>query len=181
MNKVEPIRDVEKVKKMKVILKNRSYRDYILFELGINSGLRISDLLKLRVKDIKNRDIINLKEKKTGKQKEFALNPKLKANLNDYVMNMEDEEYLFQSRKGDNKPISRTQAYRVLKSASKELNLDKIGTHTLRKTYGYHHYKQNKDIAILQEIFNHSSPSITKKYIGLSQDEINNSTKQFYI
>jgi integrase len=92
---------------------------------------------------------------------------------------MNEKEYLFQSRKGDNKPISRVQAYRVLKKAGKEIGQQKVGTHTLRKTFGYHHYKKNKDVALLQRIFNHSSPSITLDYIGITQDEINESTEGF--
>ena len=181
MKKVEPIRDKEKIQEMKSILKRQNYRDYILFELGINSGLRISDLLQLKVKDVKTTNTIELKEKKTNKSKQFGINDKVRQKLNDYITGMEDNEYLFQSRKGDNKPISRTQAYRILRKAADKIGLDKVGTHTLRKTFGYHHYKQNKDVAILQKIFNHSSPSITKDYIGLTQEEINKSTREFYI
>ncbi|MFW6238815.1 MAG: tyrosine-type recombinase/integrase, partial [Halanaerobiales bacterium] len=80
---------------------------------------------------------------------------------------LHNEDYLFQSRKGKNQPISRVQAYRVLKKIGKRAGLNiKIGTHTLRKTYGYHHYQKYKDIAQLQAIFNHSSPDITLDYIG---------------
>ena len=181
MKKVDPIRDIEKVKKMKSILKRQNFRDYLLFYLGINSGLRISDLLKLQVKDVKDKTSIRLVEQKTGKNKKIKMNHQLKNAIDDYITGLDDQEYLFQSRKGDNKPISRVQAYRVLKKAAKELGLEHIGTHTLRKTFGYHHYKQNKDVALLQRIFNHDSPSTTLEYIGISQEEIDNSYNDFHI
>lgn len=181
MNKVDPIRDLEKVKKMKSILKKQNFRDYILFELGINSGLRISDLLKLKVEDVKNKSSIRLKEQKTGKNKKIKINHQLKKAINEYIIDMDLAEYLFQSRKGENKPISRVQAYRVLKKAAKKLGIEHLGTHTLRKTFGYHHYKQNKDVALLQRIFNHNSPTTTLEYIGISQEEIDNSYDGFYI
>jgi len=179
MKKVAPIRDKNKIQEMKAILKRQNYRDYLLFDLGINIGLRISDLLQLKVKDVKNNYEINLKEKKTGKRNNPRINARLQEELNEYVTGMNEKEYLFQSRKGDNKPISRVQAYRVLKKAGKEIGQQKVGTHTLRKTFGYHHYKKNKDVALLQRIFNHSSPSITLDYIGITQDEINESTEGF--
>ena len=94
---------------------------------------------------------------------------------------MEEEEYLFQSRKGKDKPISRVQAYRILNSAGAKVGLKEIGTHTLRKTFGYWHYKQNKDVALLQEIFNHSAPSVTLRYIGINEDIKDNSIENFYL
>ena len=82
------------------------------------------------------------------------------------------------SRKGD-KPISRIQAYRILNDVAEELGVQEIGTHTLRKTFGYWHYKQNKDVALLQEIFNHSAPSVTLRYIGINADLMDESMKNF--
>ena len=179
MKKVEPIRDKDKIKEMKAVLKRQNFRDYILFELGINSGLRISDLLQLKVKDIKNKDKVELKEQKTDKMNRFPLNPRVKRLIDDYITNLDPEEYLFQSRKGDNEPISRVQAYRVLRKAADKVGLEKVGTHTLRKTFGYHQYKKFKDVAMLQRIFNHSSPSVTLDYIGINQDAIDNSLEDF--
>ncbi|MBY6999000.1 tyrosine-type recombinase/integrase, partial [Clostridium botulinum] len=90
-------------------------------------------------------------------------------------------EYLFKSRKGQNKPITRVQAYRILLEAGKCLGMAEVGTHTLRKTFGYWHYKQYKDVAILQDIFNHSAPSITLRYIGINDDIKDNSIENFYL
>jgi len=94
---------------------------------------------------------------------------------------MSDEEYLFKSRKGENKPISRVQAYRILNSAAEHVGLQEVGTRTLRKTFGYWHYKQNKDVALLQQIFNHSSPSVTLRYIGINEDIKDRSIENFYL
>ena len=180
MKKVEPIRDVEKIKKMKDILMKQDYRDYLLFGVGINTGFRISDILQLKVKDVKDKTHIEITEEKTGKTKRQFING-IKEDIDKYITGMADHEYLFQSRKGTNKPISRVQAYRVLKKAAEKLGIEKVGTHTLRKTFGYHHYQRNKDVAILQKLFNHSSPSITLEYIGISQDEQDQSMKDFYL
>jgi integrase len=88
---------------------------------------------------------------------------------------------LIASRKGKNQPITRVQAYRILNDTAAWLNLSEIGTHTMRKTFGYWHYKQHKDIAILQDIFNHSAPSITLKYIGITQDAKDSTPQDFFL
>ena len=92
---------------------------------------------------------------------------------------MKTGEYLFKSRKGENRPITTVQAYRIISEVAKRIDLEEIGTHTMRKTLGYWHYQQYKDVAILQEIFNHSSPSVTLRYIGINQDNIDKSYMNF--
>ena len=178
-NEMQPIRDLEMLEKVKQELKKQNYRDYVIFVTGINTGLRISDILTLKVDDVRNKSHITIRETKTQKSKRFIINPTLRAVLNPYIENMEDHEYLFQSRKGDNQPISRVQAYRALKQVGDKLGIEEFATHTMRKTFGYHHYQQYKDVAILQEIFNHSAPSITLRYIGITQDEIDQSYNGF--
>lgn len=170
MKIVDPIRQPEKIEQIKNILKKQKYRDYFLFLFGINTGLRISDILNLRVLDIKDKIYINIIEKKTGKLKRFKINNSLRHEIEIYIDDMEEGDYLFKSRKGGNSPINRSTAYAVLNEAAKKAGLDHIGTHTLRKTFGYHFYQRTKDIAMLQTIFNHSSPSITLRYIGINQD-----------
>lgn len=171
MELVQPIRDKDKIQKIKDILIKNGYRDLLLFVVGINTGLRISDLLKLKVSDVKDQDHIIIKEQKTGKAKRFLINGSFKKQIEPYIRDMSDNDYLFQSRKGYNQPLTRTQAYRIINSASKKAGIkDSIGTHTLRKTFGYHHYQQFKDVAILQEILNHSAPSVTLRYIGINDD-----------
>ena len=179
MNEVQPIRDKEIIAKFKNKLLKKSYRDYMLFTVGINTGLRISDILPLKVSDVRGSHII-IKEKKTGKNKRFKINVPLRAELDKYTANMSDDDYLFPSRKGD-KPISRTQAYRILNDVAEALGVPEIGTHTLRKTFGYWHYKKFKDVVILQKIFNHSAPSVTLSYIGITADIVDDTIDNFYL
>ena len=186
MKTVQPIRDKNKIDEMKTELKKQGTRDYLLFLLGINTGLRISDIIKLQVLDVLNEDRtpkthITITEKKTGKLKKFKINDSLSREIIEYTKSMEMNDYLFTSRKGINKPITRIQAYRILNTVAKKIGLEEIGTHTLRKTFGYHFYKRNKDIAMLQKLFNHSSPSTTLRYIGIEQDEIDEAYEDFEI
>lgn len=178
MKHVQPIRDRGKIETMKEILYRQSPRNHFLFVLGINTGLRISDLLPLRVGDVRGRTHIVLCEKKTGKERRFLLNQTVKNAILAYTKGMGDEEYLFPSYQTD-KPITRIQAYRVLREAAEETGLNSIGTHTLRKTFGYFFYQRTKDVALLQSIFNHSAPSITLRYIGITQDIIDQAVEEF--
>ena len=181
MNIVEPIRDIDLVKDVGNYLKEKNERNYIMYLLGIYSGLRITDILSLKAKDVKSRSSISLREKKTGKQKIFQINPFLKKELERYIdeNNIEMDEYLIRSNGKVNKPISREMAYIIMKDAATYFGLFNIGTHTMRKTFGYHFYKQTGDVVSLQKIFNHSDPSITLKYIGIEQSEINYKMSKF--
>jgi len=176
---VQPIRDKQQIEQMKIELKKTGTRDYMLFIIGINTGLRVGDILELKVWDVQDKTHINIVEQKTGKKKRFFINEKLKTEIDEYIYTMNADEYLFQSRKGTNKPISRVQAYRILNKAAKVLKLTEIGTHTMRKTFGFWHYNQFKDVAILQDIFNHSSQSVTLKYIGITDDMKDETIKKF--
>lgn len=181
MNSVDPIRDPEKVKLISTYLRQGSERNYIMFMIGIYSGLRISDIRTLRVRDVKGKDKIKIREKKTGKEKEFAINPILKKELKKYCEGKDINEYILKSRKGKNRPISREMAYKIIDEAGELFGYPDLGSHTLRKTFGYHHYKQFKDIGLLQKMFNHSSQVITLRYIGIEQEEIDKSMKRFKI
>ena len=181
MKYVQPIRDRNLIKKMKNELLKGGFRNYMLFNIGINTGLRVSDILNLKVLDVKDKTHITINEKKTNKQKRILINSSLKNDIDNYIYNMDSQEFLFKSRKGDNRPLSRIQAYRILNNAASNLNLKEIGTHTMRKTFGYWHYNIYKDIAILQDIFNHSSPSITLRYIGITDDMKDKTIEQFYL
>ncbi len=177
---VQPLRTQEEINDLKWSLERYcSPRDLFLFVFGINTGLRVSDLLPLRVSDVRDRTHVLIIEKKTGKKKRFPILA-LQSEIVRYTASMKLQEYLFPSRKG-NSPITTTQAYRALVKAASMINRDDIGTHTMRKTFGYHYYKQTKDIVTLMEIFNHSAPSITKRYIGITQDEIDESLKNFLL
>ena len=175
---VEPIRDKTKIRFVEEYLSQKGLRNRVLFCLGINSGLRVSDILSLNVGDVRNKTHIELCEKKTGKIKKFPINSKLENLLKVYISGKSDNTPLFESQKQNR--LDRSQVYRFLNEACAAAGVDvNVGTHTMRKTFGYHHYKQFKDVAMLQMIFNHSSPSITLRYIGIEQDEIDESYKAF--
>lgn len=168
---VQPLRTKEEIEEMKWSLRrNCSERDYFLFVFGINTGLRVSDILPLKVGNIRGKSHVLIVQKKNGKPRRITLK-QLAHEIESYTKGMDNEDYLFPSRKGD-KSISETQAYRALVKAGKGIDRTDIGTHTMRKTFGYHHYNNHKDVAILQEIFSHAAPSITKRYLGITQDAI---------
>ncbi|ACB86500.1 site-specific integrase [Natranaerobius thermophilus] len=178
MNHVSPIKDLKKIDHIKRILKQKNKRDYCLFVLGINTGLRISDLLELKVSDLvdengKPKKNLELKEKKTGKNKQMILNEKARSAIREYVQDskLSLNDSIFKSQKGG--PISREHAYRVINEAAKAVGIkERVGTHTLRKTFGYHAYINGVDISLIQNIFNHSAPSVTLRYIGIEQEDI---------
>ncbi|MEI5921051.1 tyrosine-type recombinase/integrase [Bacillus albus] len=173
MKEVQPIRNKRDINKMKRAL---SGRNKLLFVLGINLGLRISDLLSLKASDLYNannrfKSHIELIETKTKKRRKLTISDAVKKEIKDAGICGYSDDYLFPSRKGS-KPIGRVQAYRILNEAADRAGLSEIGTHTLRKTFGYHAYKGGVDVATLQRIFNHSSEKITLHYIGITQDTI---------
>ncbi|MCY9593734.1 hypothetical protein PC41400_21645 [Paenibacillus chitinolyticus] len=183
MKSVQPIRDKAIIEAIKRDLRLQSERNYIFFCLGIYSGLRVSDLLNLRVGDVRSKSHIVLIEQKTRntkklrKERKFIIHPDLKPALESYIAGKRDEEYLFPSRQRKKKtgisqqPFHRTMAYKVLKNAAQKYGLKEIGCHTMRKTWGYHLYVQNpRNLALLMNMFNHSEQSITLRYLGLTQD-----------
>lgn len=176
---VQPLRTAEEIKNMREALAqtNDAERNLLLFNIGINTGLRIGDIVKLRIEDVKGRSSIVIREGKTKKPRTVYLDA-IMADIADYLADKGDEGWLFPSRKGD-KHITTTQAYRILATAGKRCGYDYIGTHTMRKTFGYHYYQRTKDVATLMEIFNHSDQATTKRYIGIRDDEIKESLRDF--
>ncbi|WP_227935588.1 tyrosine-type recombinase/integrase [Alkalihalobacillus deserti] len=175
MEFVEPIRQVEKILMMKRYLRKRSKRDFLLFVLGINTGLRISQMLELLYSDVIDesspRDFLVINNK--SQTEKIHLNKNVKQAIHSYVkqMNYSKDDYLFLSsnKKG---PITRQQAYRIINQAALEAGIfDKVGTHTLRKTFGYHGYKQGVAISLLQRRFNHETRGATLRYIGISDEK----------
>ena len=179
---VQPIKSLEDLDNMKWALRRFcGERDNIMFLIGINTGLRVSDILALRKEQItrlngRKRKELSVTEIKTGKKRVLNLTA-IFTELYEYAVTIESE-WLFPSRKGD-KAISTIQAYRQLQKAGNMAEVESIGTHTMRKTFGYWFYKQTKDIAMLQDILNHSTPKITLRYIGIDQEEKNNVLDNF--
>ncbi len=180
MNFVEPIRDADVFHDIQATLKRENMRNYALVMTGTYTGLRISDILKLKVKDVKNKKYIDIREKKTEKRNIIEISPILRAVYKDYCLEMDDEEYLFR-KSNINKPIGREQAWKIMKNIGDRFGIENLGTHTLRKTFGFHYYKQTGDIATLMQMFNHSKESITLKYIGITQDTMNKARRDFRI
>jgi integrase len=175
---VQPIRNKQQIEDMKFSLKRFcGERDYILFLIGINTGLRVGDLLNLKVSEVRRKKKLVIQEGKTKKPRTIYLDGIYKE-IQSYIATV-DSEWLFPSRKGD-KPITPTQAYRQLNKASEMVDITEgVGTHTMRKTFGYWHYKQFKDVAELQQILNHSHPEVTLRYIGITEEQIENNLKVF--
>lgn len=177
---VEPIRNKEEVKAVENYLKRHKEgkRNRLIYAIGINTGLRVSDILGLNISDVIGKTHIDIVEKKTGKKKKFPLNSKLIFLVKDYLQDFYETGPLFLGKQ--HKRLDRSQVYRFINRACKNLGIEaNVGTHTMRKTFGYHHYKQYKDVVILQKIFNHSSQSITLRYIGIEQDDIDMSYQNF--
>lgn len=176
---VQPLRTAYEIKEMREALSqtNAADRNLLLFNIGINTGLRIGDIIKLRIEDVQGNASIKVYEGKTDKARTVHLNA-IMADISNYLTDKPSEGWLFPSRKGESH-ISTTQAYRIMAKAGDDVGRDDIGTHTLRKTFGYHYYQSTKDVVTLMEIFNHSDQKTTKLYIGIRDDEIADSLKDF--
>jgi len=134
--------------------------------------------LKFKVADVKKKKRVVIYEGKTKKRREINLIG-IYDELQAYIETV-DSDWLFPSRKGD-KAISTTQAYRQLVKAAEMVDIYTVGTHTMRKTFGYWHYKQFKDVAQLQMILNHDKPSTTLIYIGITNEEIEDNLNTFLL
>ena len=186
MNTVEPIRDIEKLQKMKkLIKKEKGIKEWLVVVFGLNTGLRISDILSLRWGDILNgkvRDKVYIREKKTSKEKTFILNDSVKDGVEEYLNCLKKEgyqiipdNYVFFSDRRVNNPLTRQYIHKIINEYGKRVGLDeeKLGTHSLRKTMGWYlRTNKNVGIEVLMKLFNHSSTRITERYIGLEQKEI---------
>lgn len=161
---------------------NHGKRDELLFLFGINTGLRCSDIVNRTVGEVMTNDHPLVIEQKTHKERMLNLT-NLRPKIDDYIKenSLQPADYLFQSRKGNNKPLTVNGVYQIMSQLSKQMNRKDLGTHTMRKTFGWFYYQKTHDIATLMEIFNHSSQAITKRYIGLTQAEIDKSLDTFSI
>lgn len=191
MNPVEPIRDKKKILAIKRNLKEEgNSRNYLLFVMGINTALRISDLLAIKVGDIIDKkgnikDYLHIKEQKTGCNARIYINELVKQALEDYFDStkaMDPDSYLFKSERS-NKPLDRVRVWMMIQEWIKEAGLEgeRYGTHSLRKTWGYQARKQGVSIEQISEKLGHKSVTITKRYIGINQEEINNIEKEVCI
>lgn len=156
----------------KLIKENRKPILGLYIIVSINTGLRISDVLSLKWKDLEG-DYIKLKEKKTGKFREIQINDSIKNAVSKFEAN---SGYIFLSQKGS--VYSRQQINKLLKQVfSRQAKTLNVSSHSLRKSFGRRVYENNgeseKSLMYLSELFNHTSPAITRQYLGIRQEELN--------
>ena len=158
-------------------------RNYMILHLGRNLAFRIEDLLQLKTDNFKNGGIYT-REFKTGKEQAFELHPSLRKDLEDYINRnkLVEGEYLFKSRKGTNMPITRQRAWQIIKELSDEVKVSYVvGCHSLRKYFAREYYEQTGDLIGLKEMLNHSSETVTFRYICWEEDDKNIKRKNFYL
>jgi integrase len=174
----EPIRDKGKLQKMsEYYLKRGQLRNRALIILGAHAALRISDLLRLTWADVYDferrafRRSITLTEQKTGKQKSIALH-KQAIQAMTLLFPRRRGNFLFANNRENQKAISRVQAYRVIRAAARAVGVAGcVSCHSLRKTFGYHAWRSGVSPVLLMDIYNHSSYEITRRYLGVCQDD----------
>ncbi len=183
MSTTYPIKSEEKLEKFKeyYLTVKPECRNYAMIILGLNTAFRISDLLMLKWQDVYNRnkdcfrEHICIIEHKTGKERSVAVNASVRKALtvlqekSDYT---DGEQYLFDNGRKAEMHLSRSQAFRIIKEAAEYAGLDEhVSCHSLRKTFGYHAWKQGVQPALLMELYNHSSYRVTKKYLCIEQED----------
>ena len=186
MNKVEPIRDRKKITQIKNLLRGeKRFRDLLFVAVGINSALRVSDLLQLTIGDFIDegggvRDRFWIREEKRNKRHEVIINQSICEALAEYRVAypaVEDDpnHYVFFSTRTHDytKPITRVQAWHVITNICKAVGLKgNYGTHTLRKTWGYHARMNGVELSLIMHKLNHNDLSYTKRYLGITDDEL---------
>jgi len=181
--KVDPIKDPKDIKTLKELLRDKP-RDYCLFTLGINTALRASDLLRIKVKDVrglKPMDELELKETKTKKHRRLTLNASCIEAINNLIKDptFQDDDYLFKSKRPhvnspDKQVLTVSSMNRLVKDWCKRIHLKgNFGAHTLRKTFGYHQrVRFNTPIPELMQVLNHASQRQTLEYLCIQPEEI---------
>ena len=172
MNVVHPLKNKRDIERMRKALSSNP-RDLLLFTVGINTALRISDILPLKVRDVAG-DYIELRESKTGKVKRIKINRAIRRAVDELVpKDAGPDDFLFVSRKGDSH-IGRSQAWRILNGAAKRAGIEniRIGSHSLRKTFAFHAYRSGVELPLLMRVLNHASQRETLRYIGIESEQI---------
>lgn len=182
MSTTQPIKSKKSLKLFEDYFKHvkPNPRNYALIIVGLNSALRISDILHLTCSDVYDfqkkdwKSHIIVKEQKTGKMNRVLINSEMKKALAEYQKHIlaSPTEWLFHGQLHIDKPLSRYQAHRIIREAAKYAGLnDDISCHSLRKTFGYHAWKQGTPPALIMNIYNHSNFQVTKRYLCIDQDD----------
>jgi len=174
---VDPIRDIKDIKAISALTRDNP-RDHLLFLMGVNNGLRAGDLIKLRVKDVRDMkvgDTLTIKESKTQKENILVVNKTVHKALKAYLdkLKPDDEDFLFASRKG-NSHLQSQAVSKLVKKWTNAVNLKgNFGAHSLRKTWGYiQRTVHGVGFEIICKRYNHSSPAITMRYLGIQDKEV---------
>lgn len=182
MSTTKPIKNLAELERLKdyYLYQAPNLRNYTLITTGLNTALRISDIRLLKWNDVYDFTLnqfkghIILTEQKTKKLTSIAINANLNHALSLYKnekKSISPETYLFTGN-GRKEPISRSQAFRIIRKAAEEVNLSEpVSCHSLRKTFGYHAWRAGIAPIIIMHIYNHSSFQITKRYLGIDQDD----------
>ena len=166
MNWVAPIKDAERLKKFKDRLRQMDEKYYIMFEIGVGTGMQLQDILRLKVGDIRGKDSIEAYIGTKNIKRTFIFSEELKEEIRVFTEGKNEDAYLIIGHASSPEALSREQAYRALKSAGRYIGLASIGAQTMRRTFAWRYYKETGDIYYLQNLLNHASPSITYRYIG---------------
>ena len=177
-----PIKDAAMVEKWFTIAKEHDRRRarggvswYMLVLLGFNTGLRIGDLCKLKVRDVRGRERVRIIAEKTGKMTDIMLTLPARKAIDAALQDRDGGEWALESRQrgrktGQRKPISRQRCYGIIKEIAAEAGYEEhAGCHTMRKTFAWGFYETCGDLAKLQKMLNHSSQEATLHYLGLDQ------------
>lgn len=174
--KVYPVFKRNTQQKIELILKASNQRNYLLWLVGTHTGLRVSDILLLKVSDLVG-NTLSIREKKTSKLKTIKLSSKLKEALNNYINNnnLQESQYIFTSRQSKGSPMTRQRVHQIIKRVAELLGIpDNISTHSLRKTFAYNLYTlSNNNIALVMEALNHSKEVITLRYLCIRDNLLN--------
>lgn len=182
MSTTYPIKDRKKLEAFRDYYREKqpSPRNYTMIVMGLNTAFRISDMLRLKWQDVCHPDgslcsHIQIEEQKTGKMRTVPINEALRQALEAYRESLPKHTlpcWLFPSPNRQTQPLSRHQAYRIVRSAAAACGLSEhISCHSLRKTFGYYAWKNGTPPAMLMDLYNHSSYQITKRYLGIEQEE----------
>ena len=188
MKVVQPIRDLDVLQRCYDIARAHDRHKKtgevsweLILLVGFNTSLRVSDFRRFRVEDLRGRDYAQIQAKKTGKEARILINPTARREINRLLAGRRGEDYILQSKQRDYathrpRPISRQRIYQIMNIIARQAGIEeRIGCHTLRKTFGYHYYKMTGDVVSLQRILCHSYQRETLVYIGVIQENIDES------
>jgi len=191
---VQPVKDRDKLNQMIEFLELKgNKRDVLLLKFGLNTGLRINDILRLKVKHLFDsngnlNEYLDLFESKTIKRrnrklKQIKLNSIIRPELISYVQyyELESEDWIFFSLREPLNPLDRVRAWTILKEAATSAGVAKFGTHSMRKTLAYNVYSETKDLALVMRLLNHNDPDHTLRYIGVVQHDLDTAYEQYGI